>query len=136
MAQSVSTYIERERLEKIKEREEKKRLDEYHARIMNPLYVPPLPPILDDVTATDSQHFHTSSSGNILGPKHLSRIASVASLGAGNLTRSNASEASKPKILSMSTSLGSKAKAFGSIGSKKKVKKKTKKKGRSKKKKK
>ncbi len=144
MATSVSDYIERERIEKIKEREEAKKLEDLHVKIMNPLFQP-MPTIPDESGLVDS-------SGNLMGSgtfgnnqslsggsvtasgKNLLRQASNNSMGSvmtghlvGDRSLAPLGQPKKQvKIMSMSTTLGSKAKAFGTAGVKKKKKKKTK----------
>lgn len=78
-----------------------------------------------DFSALPFLNATTASSSSLL--KNIPSVNSLPSMGAQPAT-------AKPKILSMSTSLGGKAKTFGSLGAKKK-KKVVKKKARSKKKK-
>ena len=143
LAGSVSTYIEKERIGKIKEREDAKKLQEYHARIMNPLFNPLLPPIPDETNPADSLVMQSgvAFASNLIhqGSRKggLVRPESVASSGGSVLsgqqgTKSFVTQPGKPKILSMSTKLGAKAKEFGTVGIKKK-KKKTKKRSKKKK---
>ena len=145
LASSVSNYIEKERLGKIKERQDQKKQQEYHERIMNPLFNPLLPPIVDETNPLDSLAAAScvtfgsnpiQGSAKLKGP--LSRVGSMNSIGGSVVSgndgaRSFTAQPGKPKIISMSTKLGGKVKAFGSVGPIKKKKKRTKKKGKKKK---
>ena len=143
MAGSVSTYIEKERIGKIKEREDAKKLQEYHTRIMNPLFNPLLPPIPDETNPSDSLVMQRIGSGATFASNLIHQgsrkggLARPESVARGSVlsghqgTKSLVTQLGKPKILSMSTKLGAKAKEFGTVGVKKK--KKTKKRGKKKK---
>ena len=96
-----------------------------------------LPPIEDETNPAVGSGANFAST--LIKKGGLTTVESVNSMGGGSVmsghdaTRSFVvSQQRKPKILSMSTNLGAKAKAFGTVGIKKK-KKKTKKKGKKKK---
>ena len=136
LATSVSDYIEKERIEKIKERESAKKLEDLHVKIMNPLFQPTMPTIPDEGGLVDSsgnlvQSGTFANSGSIAASgKNLMRQASNNSMGSvmtghlvGDRSLASLGQPKKPvKIMSMSTTLGGKAKAFGTAGVKKKKK--------------